>query len=51
MNDFFLQSFNILYDKIMSTINNEKDILMRFNNIVSLEFMIFNTLNRSYKKL
>lgn len=47
----FSPNFNIFYDKRMLTINNEKDILMRFNNIVSLEFMIFDTLNRSYEKI
>lgn len=47
----FSPNFNIFYNKRMLTINNEKDILMRFNNIVSLEFMIFDTLNRSYEKI
>lgn len=36
----FSPSFNIFYYKRMLTINNEKDILMRFNNIVILEFLI-----------
>lgn len=48
---FFSPKFNILYDKRMLIINNENDILMRFNNIVSLEFMIFDRLNRSYEKI
>lgn len=45
----FSSGFNIFYDKRMATINNEEDILMRFNHIVNCEFIAFNSLNFSNK--
>lgn len=45
----FSAGFNIFYDKRMETINNEEDILMRFNHIVNCEFIAFNSLNFSNK--
>ncbi|HGJ5892623.1 MAG TPA: hypothetical protein ACHBZA_15435 [Arsenophonus apicola] len=45
----FSAGFNIFYDKRMATLNNEEDILMRFNNIVNCEFIAFNALNFSNK--
>ncbi|HGJ5877216.1 MAG TPA: hypothetical protein ACHBX0_13685 [Arsenophonus sp.] len=40
-----MKGYNIYYHKTMLAINNEQEILLRFNNIVNYDFIIFNMLN------